>query len=108
MIEITDEQREVLKLAIEIYGRTNQIYKCVEEMGELIQALMKYGNATDLSHDLAEATIKAVKQYENVIEEIADVRIMVEQVAIMFGEEDVNKMIGYKIDRLAQRLHGEV
>ena len=105
---LNEEQREVLKLAIEIYGRVNQVYKCVEEMGELIQALMKYGNVTDLSRNLAEAAEESVKQYENVIEEIADVRIMVEQAAMMFGEKEVNKMIKKKVDRLAHRLHGEV
>ena len=105
---LNEEQREVLKLAIEIYGRVNQVYKCVEEMGELIQALMKYGNVTDLSRNLAEAAEKSVRQYENVIEEIADVRIMVEQAAMMFGEKEVNKMIEKKVDRLAHRLHEEV
>lgn len=107
-MKLNEEQREVCKLAIDIYGRVNQVYKCVEEMGELIQALMKYGNVTDLSRNLAEAAEESVKQYENVIEEIADVRIMVEQAAMMFGEEEVNKMIKKKIDRLAHRLHGEV
>ena len=98
MIEITEEQREVLKLAIEIYGEENQIDKCIEEMAELTQALLKY------RHDRK----NTVGVYSNLVEEIADVRIMIEQMAIIHIEEAVKEKLDYKIDRLAQRLHEEV
>ena len=96
MIEITEEQREVLKLAIEIYGTSNQIDKCIEEMAELTQALLKYRHSPSM---LSSA---------HVHEELADVKIMVEQMFMIFGEDVMGYSIDYKIKRLAQRLHKEV
>ena len=98
MIEITDEQREVLKLAIEICGEENQIDKAIEEMAELTQALLKYRHERKSPSEI----------YANVVEEIADVRIMIEQMAIIHVDGAVKEKVDYKIDRLAQRLHGEV
>lgn len=96
MIEITEEQREVLKLAIEIYGEENQIDKCIEEMAELTQALLKYRHNRSGFDFLALAG------------ELADVRIMIEQMIMIYGEESTTEMIGRKTRRLAQRLHKEV
>ena len=77
MIETTDEQREVLKLAIDIFGKNNQIDKAIEEMAELTQALLKFRHAPrPLSGSIT-------TRYNNVIEEIADVRIMTEQLIMM-------------------------
>ena len=102
MIEITEEQREVLKLAIEIYGEENQIDKCIEEMAELTQALLKW------RHSETAEDYKSGFDYLALVGEVADVRIMIEQVIMIYGEESTKEMIGRKIKRLAQRLHEEV
>ena len=96
MIEITEEQRSTLELAVEIYGKENQIDKCIEEMAELTKALLKYRHSPSM---LSSA---------HVHEELADVRIMVEQMYMIFGEDAMGNNIDYKIKRLAQRLHKEV
>lgn len=101
MIEITEEQREVLKLAIEIYGEKNQIDKCIEEMAELTQALLKHRHRLYRREGTAEI-------YCNLIEEIADVSIMLEQMVMIYVEEPVREEINEKIKRLAQRLYKEV
>ncbi|MBO5172070.1 MAG: hypothetical protein J6B83_03335 [Bacteroidaceae bacterium] len=60
--------------ALEHYGVYHQMAKCMEECGELIQALArKLGG---------EETI------ENVVEELADVEIMLMQMRIVFGRQN--------------------
>lgn len=98
-MNINEEQRVVLDLAIEIYGDTSQIDKCIEEMSELTKALLKNRYAEEFNVWPTEF---------DVVEEIADVVIMAEQVAIIYGEKAVEGKIREKVDRLAKRLHGEV
>lgn len=61
-----------------------------EEMGELLAAINQF------RRNRIPRTI--------VIEEIADVTIMIEQMSIIFGETEVAQMIERKLGRLEQRL----
>lgn len=97
MIEITEEESETMNLAIDIYGVHNQVEKCIEEMAELTQALIKWHQ--DPYGD---------KKANHVAEEIADVRIMIEQMTMIFDEGCVGAWISKKTKRLANRLHKEV
>jgi NTP pyrophosphatase (non-canonical NTP hydrolase) len=76
--------------AVRQYGEDNQINMLQEEMGELLAAI----------NQVRRGRIPKGK----VIEEIADVTIMIEQMAIIFGEADVALMIENKLARLEQRL----
>jgi len=87
-------QQEIYKQAIETYGTESQIRMAVEEMAELTNALMKMPRGRATAPD--------------VIEEIADVRIMMEQLSFIFGEEAVQQQIDYKTNRLKFRLNGEL
>ena len=90
--------RKILQNAIDTYSTKAQIMQCIEEMAELIQAINKYFRAnTD------EAMAKA---YVSVIEEIADVQIMLEQMRIVFGDKSVDEQITAKLGRLEKRLKG--
>ena len=102
MIEITDEQREVLKLAIEIYGEENQIDKCIEEMAELIKALLKLRRVDPDDKKEIEKRICDIE------EETADVAIMIAQLEMIFDAGRIQSAANKKIERLAQRLHEEV
>ena len=99
---LSDEQRDVCKLAIEIYGVKNQVDMCLEEMSELTKALLKYRRYSDLPKE----ELKVL--WAGIISEIADVLITTEQMAIHYGEESVKTMIKFKIDRLAGEIHKEV
>ena len=79
------------------FGKDNQILKCVEELNELSQALCKFNSA-----DSGEVT------FEKVVEEIADVEIMLNQIKIILNisESDVETMKNYKIMRTAKRYLG--
>lgn len=76
--------------AIEKWGEKHQRYKAVEELGELITALMRYANGRGTVHD--------------VITEIADCYIMLDQLKYIFGERDVDKELIAKENRLMERL----
>lgn len=102
MIEITEEQREVLKLAIEIYDVDNQIFQAIEEMSELIKALLKLRRVDP--DDKKE--IK--KRIWDIEEETADVAIMIAQLEMIFDAGSIQSVANKKIKRLAQRLHEEV
>ena len=93
----TQEQREqVYKMCIEAYGEAAQTDMAVEEMSELIKALMKIRRATDLSRPTAR---------EDIIDEIADVTIMTRQLEMIYKcEDEVKERIDYKIFRQIDRL----
>lgn len=88
----------VLKDAIATYGTAAQVDMAIEEMSELTKALCKE-RRTQLQLG------KHAEAHANVIEEIADVAIMLKQLLIMFDKDDeIQKEVDYKIDRLEQRL----
>lgn len=86
------KRREVLNKAIDTYGPNAQKLKAIEELGELIQAIAKYENG--------------IGYRASVIEEIADVEIMLEQLKLIYfiTENEVETVKEYKVERLNQRL----
>lgn len=86
---------DILTLAIDTYGEDAQVRMINEEMAELTVALSKY------HRNPSEDTFRAV------IEEIADVRIMIGQAAIMFGSGNVLAAEERKVKRLRDRLKDE-
>ena len=93
---------DTLKKAIAVYGEESQIDMAIEEMSELIQALLKYKRTT-------RQTLFFAWDYEiikrNISEETADVLIMLEQIMMIFdNRSQVEDYIGSKIKRLKRRL----
>ena len=81
---------EICKFAVDKFGMEKQTWQAIEEMGELISAINHYNrNRADL---------------KDVCTEIADVQIMMEQLAIIYGKEDVASERKYKLERLKERL----
>lgn len=89
------ERTELLTRAIRVYGEPAQIDMAIEEMSELTKALCKVKRA----HGGPETTAAI----GNVIEEIADVQIMLDQLRIIFGS-DAGAEEEAKLERLAGRL----
>ena len=71
------ERRDIMLRAIHRYGEAAQIDMSVEEMSELIKAICKVKRATP-----GATTTAAIA---NVIEEIADVQIMLDQLRLIFA-----------------------
>ncbi len=85
----------VIQKAIETYGVDLQKQVAIEEMSELTKEICK--------------DFRGKANRENIIEEIADVQIMLYQLMAMYNISDTELSItlGLKITRLDERLKGE-
>lgn len=73
------------------YGIESQSLICIEEMSELTKEICKYRRGED--------------NLEKLVDEIADVKIMVEQMEYLFGvSKDVDLRISYKCQRQMRRI----
>lgn len=81
-----------LEKAIEVYGKDMQLNVAIEEFSELIKEICKHKRGED--------------NRDNIIEEIADCRIMIEQLMIIFEIKtyQINPVINQKMVRLEKRL----
>lgn len=91
----TEERRALLDRAITAYGAPAQMDMAVEEMAEPTKALCKVKRVS------CAAEAKAV--LENVVEEMADVQIMLDQLRIIFGRSTAEAE-ECKLERLKKRL----
>lgn len=94
---MTREQEAVLKRALDHYGIDNQLTKAVEEMAELTKEICKLKIA---GKDFNGADLIRAKQH--ILEEKADVYIMLMQLDLYFGESLA--YIDAKIARLKERM----
>ena len=90
------ERRDIMLRAIHRYGEAAQIDMAVEEMAELTKALCKVKRATP-----GATTTAAIA---NVIEEIADVQIMLDQLRLIFARS-TDEVEEDKLRRLLGRLN---
>ena len=86
-----EKRIELYKTAINKWGELPQVTMVYEETGELISALAKYQRGRVIDDD--------------VITELADVSIMVEQIATMLGYEKYEAEKQRKLERLEERLN---
>ena len=94
---MSNTYKENIKLITEYYSGSSRADLAIEEMAELQKALLKYRRA-----DRNELMTLRMK---DVIEEIADVKITLDQLIELYGcSDDVEEMIGYKIDRQLKRI----
>lgn len=89
------ERSEKIKLVSYHYGRKHQLQKAFEEMGELIVAVCKYADG----HENEKAVLK-----DKIIDEIADVCVLMEQMKLFYGPKEVEDRIDFKIDRQIERI----
>ena len=88
-----ENRKEIYESAVTKWGIAPQMNMTIEECSELIKSICKahrYGDSPEIC--------------ESVIDEIADVTIMCEQMAFIFGEELVQNKIEEKLKRLEKRL----
>ena len=90
---------EILNKIIAAYGIDSQMDMAIEEMAELTKALLKFRRAGK-----AEETSTRVMSdiLENVMEEMADVQIMLDQLYLIFGEPVSQRK--FKLERMKIRL----
>lgn len=91
MIKEENEQLQVVNNAINHYGIFLQKLVAIEEMAELIKEIVK--------------SFRGEKNRENIVEEIADVEIMMQQLSLIHDcTFEVVEMRRKKIERLKQRI----
>lgn len=97
----TTMRPEILQQAVDTYGKEAQVDMAIEEMSELTKALLK--------HRRAEKSPEAwdyEKTRQSILEETADVIIMLTQLLMIYGgREVVQKDINDKVKRLEERLN---
>ena len=86
------------------YGYEAQSNQLVEECAELIQAVNKYRRARGAGQETKNGEQVALN---NLVEEMADVEIMLEQIKdlLQIPEEDIQAMKVYKINRTRERIN---
>jgi len=95
--------QELLDKIINKWGEDSQIDIAIEEMGELIQALIKLRRACKDKNDE-----KVKEAADHVCEELADVSLMMEQLKrTIFPIEEIEKWEKFKIDRITKILDKE-
>ena len=87
--------KELLQKVIDKYGTTLQSTVAMEELAELIKEISK--------------VIRGNKNADGMIEEIADVLIMIEQLKLMYNisDEEIQSEISDKLYRMEWRLKKE-
>jgi len=93
---MNETDRQVLKDAVSMWGRDAQAMMLVEETGELLHALARSYRC----HSDEEAT----QRKAGLIEEIADVQVLLDQFKLILGESAVQEQYEKKLARLRGKL----
>ena len=86
------EEIEIMRAAIRKNGKAMQTVVAIEEMSELQKELSKF--------------IRGKGDRENLIEEVADVLVMITQIQLMYHipDDEVEKVMHFKLNRLKERM----
>ena len=92
---LSDLQKSVIENALEKWGSMSELVVTIEELSELQKEVTKQ--------------IRNQGKMENLVEEMADVYIVMEYLKLIFAinDEDIKTEIAFKIDRLMSRLGEE-
>ncbi len=85
--------KKILQRAITLWGEKAQREMIIEEALELGLALMKLRRSGD-----------SEEQMRAVVDEVADMKIMVAQAELLYGKEAIDKRVEFKMNRLVGRL----
>ena len=96
----------IVKIA-ENYGYDAQSRQLIEEMAELTQAINKYWRKQlECGKRTPFATKPDNEEWKNIVEEIADVTIMLEQIKYLLSisDTDIERIIEQKLNRQLERI----
>lgn len=88
------EQTEKILKIVSHYSKEQQVMQSIEEMSELTKELLKNIN-------------RGKNNIEEIKGEIADVMIMIMQLVVIYGTDEIDKIIEYKLDRQINRIKQE-
>lgn len=100
----TTVRPEVLQESIDAYGADKQIDQTIEELSELVKALLKHRQLEGENVNLTSAA-DLVKVKTDILERTADVIIMLTQIIMIFGDRDyVERILESKVYRQRRAL----
>lgn len=87
-----NEEIEIIRSAIRKNGKAMQTVVAIEEMSELQKELSKF--------------IRGKGNRDNLIEEVADVLVMITQIQLMYHipDDEVERIMHLKLNRLKERM----
>ena len=85
---------EIINWALLTFGQSSQKMMAMEECAELINVLAKEKRGRTCNQE--------------VITEIADVMIMTQQLAVIYGKDAVEEEMNRKLSRLEERIRGVI
>lgn len=106
---MTEETKWKIQKIAQHYGYDTQSRQCIEEMAELTQAINKYWRK-DLQcgkypyNPWDGYMPDGSEEYSNLIEELADVQIMIWQMKFLLTDTDFDEIIQQKLDRQIERI----
>ena len=96
-----EKETNIYQQTIDKWGETAQLDQMMEEMAELTLAISKYKR--QFNDSLLD--YQKVGVMENLYVEIADVKMMIEQMEYMFGQENVDKAYQKQMEKLKRELN---
>lgn len=106
---MNNEQLRNLDTIIKTYGKEPQVDMAIEECSELIKALLKFRRkCSGLMPENNEEMEVMRELHKDVVDEIADVSIMIAQLQIMYNcMGEVEEQIDFKIRRQMARIEAK-
>ena len=97
---------EKLLKNINHYGLRTELRKLNEECYELIEAIKDYEFQKEACESVGCSRIHVDKERKHVVEEIADVQVLLNQFKLYYGisDEEVKEVMIKKIDRQMERI----
>lgn len=99
MTDNNKRRMELCKAAVKQWGYDHQVDRALEELAELSMALLKFRRAGGLIGKPIDPELK-----RDVLVEIADVEIMVQQLRLIFGENEV--IDKQQLEKLSKHISG--
>ena len=97
------EERNIYQDSIDKWGETAQLDQMIEEMAELTLAISKYKR--QFNDSLLD--YQKVGVMENLYTEIADVKLMIEEMEYMFGKNNVQNAYEKQLKKFKMELYGK-
>ena len=107
---MTEETKKKIQKIAQTYGYDAQSRQCIEEMAELTQAINKFWRKVlycgKTEQPNGEKYITINQTYDNLVEEMADVQIMLWQLEYLLNA-DTSIIIQKKLNRQLERIETE-
>ncbi|MGN1222273.1 MAG: hypothetical protein ACI4TT_03470 [Christensenellales bacterium] len=93
------ERNKLYKKAVEKWGEDSQLDQMIEEMAELTVAINKYKRAKHFVAQKKEGVL------DNLYEELADVKMCLEQMEWIFGKDNIEQTLEQKFKKFIKQLN---